>query len=362
MKIVIVVPVLITGGAETMVARLAVNIDRTENEVIVISMYPKQGTVLEKMIENAGIPLYYIGKSQGGKIKALQKLWKTLSDIGPDVVHTHINAVFYALPWTIAHNVKLVHTIHTKPDVEFPPKAMAFLKAAVKLKKVALVAVSKKNADIARKYYRIDEKQITYVNNPVEISRYYRVEDRADDEIIFINVGRQDENKNQILAIRAISEVVKTVPNARLILIGNGTQHEQLREETERLGLSEIVSLLGERADAERFLAKADAYVSTSFREGLPLSVLEAMAAGLPVIATNVGGIPDIVRDNGILIESNNQEQLKNAMVLLAENPVLAREYGIKSRGIVKAFDAVACAKAYIDVYTKDNRKMLKEI
>lgn len=351
MKVVITVPVLITGGAETMVARLAMSLNRTDVEIEVISMYSRQNSSLEKKIEDAGICIHYLDKEKVGNLQAAAKMFCLLSKIKPDVIHSHIYSVFYAIPWILVHRKKLIHTIHTKPDVEFSKKLTILLRSMVKLKKVILVAVSKENYAIAKSHYRVNSKQIYYVNNPVETERYYRQHNRNDGNVVFINVSRQDENKNQTAAIQAFPEVLKMVPNARLVLVGDGTQHKKLLAERERLSMTEIVDLPGECDAPEHHLAEADVYLSTSHREGLPLSMLEAMAAGLPIISTNVGGVPDIVRDNGVLIADNDQTALVRAMCRFGKDKSLREQCGARSREIVKEFDARKCAEAYVNIY-----------
>ena len=351
MKVVIAVPVLITGGAETMVARLATAIDRRNTEVEVVSMYSRQNSKLERTIEESGIRIHYLNKEITGNWQAAWNMFRLLSRIKPDVIHSHIYSTFYALPWIALHKAKLVHTIHTKPDVEFSKKLTKVLRYMVKLRKVILVAVSKENYALAKSYYRVSGKQIKYVNNPVDTGIYYQEKNRADGNVVFINVSRQDENKNQIAAIRAFPEVIKQVPNARLVLVGDGNQHKKLCLERDLLGLTDTVDLPGECDQPEHYLAKADVYISTSHREGLPLSMLEAMAAGLPVIATNVGGVPDVVRDNGVLIADNDRQALVTQMCRFGKDKDLREQCGAHSKEIVKEFDSKKCAEAYIDIY-----------
>lgn len=351
MKVALMIPILVTGGAETMVTRLAVNLDRSQMDVEVISMMPRQDSVLEHIIEDSGVSIHYAQRDGLTRFKAAIVAWKLLNKIKPDVIHSHISATFYALPWAILHGVKVIHTIHTKPDVEFPQTHIKLLKLMVKLRHLILVAVSKENQVLAKQCYSAGDDRVKYVNNPVETNRYHHDANRIDDHIVFINVSRQDENKNQILAVRAMKEVIQQVPNARMVLVGDGTQHENLIREAEALGLSDVIEFPGERHDAENFLAKADVYISMSHREGLPLSMLEGMASGLPVISTDVGGVSDIVRDNGVLIEDDNQKQLVGEMVRFANDAKLRSECGERSLKIAREFDVSACADAYTAIY-----------
>lgn len=348
-KIVIITPEFAMGGAETMVARLATNVSRYETTVLCLGS--KKNVSLEKMIEDAGVKVHYLGKKKSGSISTLILTWKKLSEIKPKVVHSHISGAVYAFPWILFHKSKMVHTIHTKPDMEFSEKFRKILKFLVKIKKLTLVAVSKENQKIAMDYYGFGEKEIKYVNNPVDTSLYYHDEKSEKNGFIFINVGRQDPNKNQILIIRAMKKITDIFPMSKLILVGNGNQHSALVSEAKRLGLQNVVEFPGEILNVQDYLAKADVYVSSSHREGLPLSMLEAMAAGLPIISTEVGGIPDIIDNNGILIKDDSQGQLEEAMITLETDKEKRERFSKRSLEIVKAYDVKKCAMNYEDIY-----------
>lgn len=351
MKVAIIVPVFVTGGAENMAAQLAVNLDRTKVDVEVISMYPRQGHVYEKKVEDAGIPIHYMDKQGHASLGAMVRLWKCLSRMKPDVVHTHLYAAFYAMPWVLTHRAKQVHTIHTKPDKEFnTPVLRLVLRLMSRMGKLRFVVISKVNQQIACEAFHCGPEEYPCVNNPVELQRFYSGE-KDPESVTFVSVGRLNYWKNFSLALRAMPGVLSRIPNARLVIVGDGELSQDLHREAETLGVQEWVIFAGEQARPEDFLARGDVYLLTSHVEGLPLSVLEAMAAGLPVISTNVGGMPDLVKDNGVLIADEDQEGLVREMIRFARDPELRRRCGEISREMVKAYDAGSCARAYTKVY-----------
>jgi len=355
-KVAIITPSLITGGAETMVVRLATNINREKFDVLVICLSARAGSALEKVLDDKSTHTCYLGKTRHGSIDTLKNIWKVLSQFSPDVVHGHISGTIYAIPWIAFHRCKLIHTIHTKPDVEFSGKVSRALKILVKLKKMIPVAVSKENQLIASKFYKVDNNRCFYVNNPVEVEKYYKAPHNTG-EVRFINVSRQDPNKNQILAVRAFAKLYQEMNNIRLTLVGNGNQHDALVAEVRRLGVSNEVFFPGEVSNAEDYLAQADIYVSTSHREGLPLSMLEAMAAELPVISSNVGGCKDIVDDNGILFEDDDEKALIDAMRRLAADQDMRKKMSEKSTDVVKEYDVKKCAAEYERLYDRFSKK-----
>lgn len=355
MKVVIVVPIFTTGGAENMATQLAVNLDRSQVDVEVISMYPRQGHPFEKRIEDAGIPLHYMDKQGHASLGAMVRLWRLLSELKPDVVHTHIYAGFYTIPWVMTHRAVQLHTVHTHPRTEFPYLLRQFMWLCSKTGKLKYATISKMNQELCREYYHASPERFPYVNNPVETERFYHREESSG-EIRFISVGRLEPHKNQILAIRAMPEVLRSVPKAKLVLLGDGEDRAMLEREAAALGISDAVVFAGNQTKPEDYLAEADIYLITSHMEGLPLSVLEGMAAGLPVIATNVGGMADIVKDNGVLIADDDLQALTREMIRFAGDSSLREGCGEVSRKMVKAYDARSCAQAYLKIYRDISR------
>lgn len=350
MKVAIIVPVFTTGGAENMAAQLAVNLDRSQVDVEVISMYPRQGHIYEKKVEDAGIPIHYMDKRTHVSLGAMVRLWRCLSRMKADVVHTHLFATLYAMPWVMTHRAHQVHTIHTRSDEEFSGIIGKVLRAYSRLGKLRFVVISKTNQRIACEAFRRAPEEYPYVNNPVELSRFYSGQ-KDPDAVTFISVGRLSSLKNYSLAIRAMPQVLSEIPNARLVIVGDGELAGDLRREAEELGVAQKVTFAGEQSKPEDFLARADVYLLTSHVEGLPLSVLEAMAAGLPVISTNVGGMPDLVKENGVLVADDDLQALVQEMIRFARDSGLRQRCGEISRQMVKAYDAESCARAYTEIY-----------
>lgn len=334
-----------------MAAQLAVHLDKSQVDVEVISMYPRQGHVYEKKVEDAGIPIHYLDKRGHASLGAMVRLWKCLSKMKPDVVHVHMYSVFYALPWIYTHRAHMVRTIHIQPDDEFNRFYRWLLHSGARIGKIVPVTISQLNREVALKLYRCGTELYPCVNNPVELGRFYHLSRKDSDPVAFISVGRLEERKNQILAIRALPEVIREVGRVKLVLLGEGETREELCHEAERLGVRDAVELMGNQSKPEDFLAKADVFLMTSHMEGLPLSVLEAMASGLPVIATNVGGMADLVKDNGALIADDDLQALTREMIRFARDSALRERCGNVSREMVKDYDAKSCARAYTEIY-----------
>ena len=141
------------------------------------------------------------------------------------------------------------------------------------------------------------------------------------------------------------------------MIVGEGPDRPRLEEEIEALGLSGRVRLAGERRDVPELLAAADVFVLPSASEGLPVSVLEAMAAGLPVIASRVGGVPEQVSDGetGLLVEPGDPSDLTAALDRLIADPSLRRRLGAAGRARAEqAFDLDPFRRAHVELYSRE--------
>jgi glycosyltransferase involved in cell wall biosynthesis len=136
-------------------------------------------------------------------------------------------------------------------------------------------------------------------------------------------VGRLEYRKDHLALVRAAAHVVSEIPRAVFFLVGEGPERPKIEAEVDRLSLRDHVFLLGERRDVPQILHSFDVYVLCSITEGLSLSILEAMAAGCPVVATNVGGNPELLDEGraGILTPSRDPETLAHAIVRLLRSP-----------------------------------------
>lgn len=348
-RVVVILSSFCVGGAENMVYELTKSFDKNEVECIVISCCSREGSILEKKVDDAKINVYY-GNCQGNiTILKLVDIYKHISSFKPDIIHAHMGGVIYSLPYVLTHNIKLVVTAHTTPKEAFNNRTTNILKFLAKRNKVILTAVSEENKRLMADYYGIDRDKVEYVNNGVDLTRYYR---KNHTRLTFVNVGRMDKNKNQQLIINLFNrlDVARCMD---LILCGDGPERPVLEKMVETLGLKERVTFTGNVGNVQDYLAVSDIYIQTSHREGLPLSTIEAIATKLPVISTNVGGMKNIVKDNGFLINDGDEEGLFNAMKSLSTDTSLREKMGEKSYEIANLFSAESMSAKYTSIYKK---------
>lgn len=194
----------------------------------------------------------------------------------------------------------------------------------------------------------VGAEKVTIVPNGIRLSKSVeRTTDRGrlrrslglpEEATLLISVGRLDEAKGQVYLLRALAGVSAPGSDLRLIILGDGPLRNELAGEAERLGILQRVDLRGGVDNVGEFLDASDIFVLPSLWEGLPMAMLEAMNAGLPVVATGVGGIPEVLSHeaNGLLCRPADVEDLRRAITRLLESPELCRKLGDAGRGLVR--------------------------
>lgn len=336
------------GGAQNMVYEQLKNVDTDRYEVSVVSNIPKSTSTLEDQV-CALFPVTYLNGGNAVTPKTVFQMVKAIQTTKPDIVHAHLGSVGFAAVWSMLYRKPLVITAHTKPEKAFSPKIEKMVRLALKTKRTKLVAVSEDNAKRLREYFGLDKKLCACVNNGIDLDRFTRKEH---DGFTIIHVGRQDENKNQAALIRCFARLHKKYPDTKLLLLGDGDQHKKLIALTQELGLADVVTFTGNVSNTEDYYAVSDLYVQCSHREAMPLSVLEAMATPLPIVSTNVGGLKDVVRDNGILVPDNDEDALYRAMeTIYTQAPEERHAMCQASDRIVQGYSSKNMARQYEKIY-----------
>ncbi|MDX1781083.1 MAG: glycosyltransferase, partial [Thalassovita sp.] len=184
----------------------------------------------------------------------------------------------------------------------------------------------------------------------VEPGRYAEAGNRAGSRLLF--VGRMAAVKGLPVLFEALEQVIAARPNTRLTLIGDGPDREALEAEARQRGLAGHTDFLGYKSQAEvaEILQQVDALVLPSFAEGVPVVLMEAMAAGLPVVATQIAGIPELVDqgESGILVPSGDAVSLERAILQVLSDPGKAAEMGTKGRAKVARDFNIASEAAWL--------------
>lgn len=356
-RVAVVLPYFGAGGAENMVSRLVSNLDLTELDTEVICIFgEKQNNNLESAIEEHGIPIYYVRKKKGFSLSAVHRLNKELTRFNPDVINTHLSGGFYSSFWIIFHRVKMLHTIHNIPIYEAEKIKRMVYSFLYRTGKAIPIAISKTIRELTEKTYKV-KGQVELVYNPVDVKKYSCITKESHDDFVFLMAGRLSKQKNQLIAIEAFKMIVKDNSWVKLIILGEGEERETLERYIKDNGLSSRIFLPGNVNNVEEYMARADAFLLSSDYEGLPLVLLEAMAAKLPIISTDVGGVKDIVGECAILTRPRNVEELANAMKEIMTNADLRVVNSERAFTNVQQYDSSSIAQQYKELYVKYSRK-----
>lgn len=354
-KVAMILPYFGTGGAEKMVAQLAAGMDTEKDNVEVFCVYGEpQDNHLEQMVKDSGVRIHFIGKKRGFSFSAMVKLFRELNAFQPDVVHTQQYACVYAALWPWIRKKPFLHTFHTLPKIENRRFTRRILtRFLVKRRIMMPVAISGSNQQLIADYYGLQRNTIPLVRNPVDVHKFSSGERPADDTFRFITVGRFSKEKNQRMMLHAFAELLKKGCDARLVMLGKGEEEENLRALARELGISEQIDFAGFVVNVEDYLGNADVFLLSSDYEALPLALLEAMAAGLPIISTDVGGVQDIVTDNGILISAGDTAALVQAMEEMYRKQDVRARMAAASRNNVRAYDVSNTVAGYSELYRR---------
>jgi glycosyltransferase involved in cell wall biosynthesis len=346
---------LTTGGAEKLVVDMCLFTDKDEIDASIVSLFPPKNNVFEKVALENGINVIFLNKKLGFDFEIIFALYKLFKFQKPDVVHTHSYVFPYVLPAIIMNRIKArVHTVHSIASKEFGYAIRTVMKIAYIFFNVKPIAVSdyvKKSIEIE---YNINSDLVHCIHNGIDTKMFTQFKKQSSDIVTFIHVGRFTKLKNHSLLVGAFAEALKKNNKIALKLIGDGELKLDIMRKADDLGISNKIEFKGITKNVDSELKSASVFILTSDWEGLPLSILEAMACGLPIISTRAGGAADVVNSvNGILVDIGDSEGIESAILLLASNKKLREDMGTKSFICSKNYDIRNTCSNYVLLYKK---------
>lgn len=277
-----------------------------------------------------------------------RELGSWLAELRPDVVHVHNGLWLKAL--TAAQHAQVPRTIYTLHGIDvIEPWYTRHMNRLAARRTTRVVAVSETLRDYLHHNARVRPECITVIPNGVSTERF-RPGERSDaereslglpgvDRRLIGIVARLDHVKNHALLIDAFSLLVPERPDAFLVIVGDGPLRSQLERQIERLNLQQHVRITGVLPDPAPILRQLDVFALSSEIEGTSMSILEAMATGLPIVATAVGGTPRLLRDGacGVLTPPGDAGAFGRALLDVLADQDAARHRGIQARETVRA-------------------------
>lgn len=324
-----VIATLKRAGAETLVDSLVRRLDRRRFEPAIAALYDATSQEYDPPVRT-----WRLGKQRGFDARMFSRLRDVMDEFRPDIVHTHSYVMRYTLP---VARCKQVHTVHNlaRKEVDWPGRMIHRVGFRLGVKPVAVAE------SVARSFEDEYGFRPVVIPNGIDVSRFHRPEAReawrrangfGPEQTLIVCVARLEPQKNPLALVRALPS------GCELLLAGDGS----LRGELEGI---DHVHLLGVRTDLPELLAACDVFAIASQWEGHPLAVMEAMAAGLPVVATAVGGVPEIVGEAGLLCPPM---QLDDAL-----RAALQRRHQLAAAALARAqsFDICRTVQRYAELF-----------
>jgi glycosyltransferase involved in cell wall biosynthesis len=339
------------GGLENVIADIACGLNREEFDVEVWAVV-KGGEVAEELLKK-GIKVHICNIAGYYNPFHILKLTCMLHKRKITIIHTHgyfasvigrISALIARVPVIVTH----LHTIY----YDMAPRNRIidrFLNAFSNKIICVSEAVKKSFVDAG---FNMGKAIVIY--NGRDQAKYIFHQDHQLETNTIITVASLHIHKGHTFLLKALHQVLEEFPETYLWLVGDGPLREQLKIEAEHLGITHHVSFLGYRKDMSELLSQATLLVLPSLREGFGLAIIEAYASGLSVVATKVGGIPEVVIDNetGFLVAPGDEKALAEAIIHLLRHPQQMKLMGAKARQIfVEKFETKEMIRKIEGVY-----------
>jgi glycosyltransferase involved in cell wall biosynthesis len=344
------------AGAERMAVTLACGLDRDRFETAVATLYDPFPGGFEPVLEQAGIRSWALGKRRGFDPRMVPRLFRVMREFRPSIVHTHSYVLRYSLPAALAAGVgAMAHTVHNvaSREVDLPGR---WLHRLAFRGRVAPVAIGKQVGRSIQEDYGVPPAAV--IPNGIDTEAFYRPQLRepwrrahgfSAGDFLVVSVARLDPQKEPLGLIRAFAAALGRDERSRLILAGDGSLRDAARDEAARLDLGGRVHFLGVQSNVAELLAAADIFALFSSYEGNPVAVMEAMAAGLPVLATAVGGVPEIVShgETGLLVPAGDRDAFAASLLALAADLPRRSAMSELARRRAREFDAGRMVASY---------------
>jgi glycosyltransferase involved in cell wall biosynthesis len=349
------------GGLETMCADLAIELVNRGVRSVVIGL--DRGGSLESRLESHGVEFVSMGGRRLRDPRFYVRVASTIRRFHPSVVHTHsFGPLVYAVPakW-MGGGPRLVNTEHSieylleRPDFR---RVLRFMSRSID----QFVVLGER----MRRYYQdaigVDRSRLRVIPNGVAPLTIATPAERSAARaalglgggFLVTTVGRLAPEKNFPMLIEAFAASTAGDAEARLVFVGDGSERISLERHAAKLGIANRVAFLGWRKDVAAILPAFDLFALSSLSEGLPMSMLEAMSAGVPIVSTAVGDIPEVITDGetGRLVPSKDADALARAIASFHASTAERERIGMAGRALVIGrYSRAAMVDAYLEAY-----------
>lgn len=350
----------ICGGAERQMTILAKFLDKQKYNLFLACAKAKSVDDLASKFEKTGSKIFRLNVIHKHDPRHYFQLKKIIRENKIELIHAHVwNPASCRYAYLASKSCKIPLVITEHDPGEISPLKTAFKKWL--LKNVSkIIAISEENAKILKALYPQVANRISVVHNGIDIKEFEKkiahIQNNSDQNgtKTILTVAALHPRKGLKYLIEAFAKINDRT--LRLQIVGEGPQKQELQELAQKLDISNQVEFLGWRNDIPKIMASANLFVLPSLHEAFGLVLLEAILAKLPIIATNSGGIPEIIEDNknGLLVPPKDTDALANAIKTLLENDELNKKFiqaGLEK--VYEKFNAETMAEKTASLYDK---------
>ncbi len=349
-------------GAETVLINLSRSLVRSGTGCVIGVFHNahKPNTEIADSARRQGLPVEIIPCRGQADWQAVRAIRECIKARGIDLIHTHgYKADLYGYAAARALGKPLVATCHNWPGTSVALRLYALLDRFVLRRFHRVVAISEGVADTLRRA-GVAPGRISIIDNGVELSKFAGAaptlarEIQKGERVVVGTVGRLAPEKAYDNFLRAAQQLLADFPETLFVLVGEGPMRGPLEDLVRQLGIEDHVIFAGQRADVPGVYASLDIFVLPSLDEGMPMVILEALAASRPVVASRVGAIPRLIPDErtGLLVAPGDVAGLGQAIARLLADPDLRRQMGENGQAWVRQhYSAEAMVESYLNLY-----------
>ena len=356
MKILEIMPEFGLAGAERMVEALSLSLMKKGEDVHIISLYDYHSDIT-KNLESKKIQITYLDKRIGLDLRIIGKLAKVIKEYSPNIIHTHR----YVLPYTYLamkltrKNIPIVHTIHNQAEKEDIKLYRRIKKILFKLTNITPIALTNAiKQSIIDEYGKIKAREIPVIFNGINLDNIVnkKKDYNTTDNFRICHVGRFSNAKNHISIIDAFDRFHNRHPQSEIFFFGEGELFESVQTHASTKKSTNSIHFMGTSNNVINQLSEYDLFILPSIFEGMPMTIIEAMAVGMPILSSKVGGIPDIIvhDKNGVLINPST-ENIYNAIERLYKDKNLRSKIGQQALIDSIQYSSDNMAKSYLKIF-----------
>lgn len=344
-----------TGGLENGLVNLINQLPQETFHHTVLSLI--EPNHFQERLKTNNVEIITIHKKPGPLMSHFLKLYRIIKKLNPDIVHTRNLATIECqmIAWLAKVPFK-IHSEHGRDaqDIEGVNPKSIFLRKSMRPFIDHYIALSKDLDNYLNDKIHIPAYKRTQIYNGVDVNHFKPAEKPAGDKLTILTAGRLNAVKDLTSLIKAFAKLLPKRSNAELVIVGQGGEFTKLEALTQQYGLKDSIRFAGQRDDVNHMMQHCDIYAQCSLFEGISNTILEAMSTGCAIVATDVGGNPELIEHqvSGMLVKPKDIDGLANTLLDLADHQSLRTSLGANARArAVSLFSLETMVAQYQKIY-----------